>query len=203
MMLKRKLCPGLLLVLLLALTSCGPRTLSSQDYKELVISTLQGKASEEGLHPLPGLIPSLKRLFDSLYCAEYNCGIAYEMNYAAEAAQRELYNIIEYRARICDSKRVRPAAEMQLTHEEICKILERIEDDIDALLITTRYAVKILVGYDDLTEAQEATKSFSRKIMELKGAIIEALRELQTIAWLAPIFEGVGAEIPELQTEKE
>jgi hypothetical protein len=90
---------SLLLGLLLALTSCGPRALSPQAYQDLVIKALQGGASTEGELPLPGLIPAVKRLFDSLYCAEYNCGLASEMQHIVEAARDEADLVSLYKGR--------------------------------------------------------------------------------------------------------
>ncbi|MFQ6033686.1 MAG: hypothetical protein ACE5KR_02365, partial [Candidatus Bipolaricaulia bacterium] len=118
----------LLLALLLTLASCGPRALSPQAYRGLVIKTLQGGEWEKGGPPLPGLIPSIKKLFDSLYCAESNCGVASEMQYIGETAKDEVDVVAEYHGRIC-GKRVRPPKEMQATQEEICNLLDEIRRD--------------------------------------------------------------------------
>ncbi|MCR4404195.1 MAG: hypothetical protein NUW06_02695 [Candidatus Acetothermia bacterium] len=60
---KRGVCVGLLLVsLALALSSCGPRTLTVEAYQEMIIKALQGIPPEKDLLPLPGLIPSMKKL---------------------------------------------------------------------------------------------------------------------------------------------
>jgi len=183
----------LLAMLLLTLTSCGPRRLSPQAYQDLVIKTLQGGEWEKGGPPLPGLIPSIKKLFGSLYCAESNCGVASEMQYIVETAKDEVEVVAEYHGRICN-KKVRPPKDMQATQEEICSLLDGIGRDADAMSITAGYAARILAGYGNSADLG----GFSQKIMERKGMIIEALRKLREISWLAPVFQGVKDEIPEL-----
>jgi hypothetical protein len=195
---------SLLLGLLLALTSCGPRALSPQAYQDLVIKALQGAALEKDLLPLPGLIPSIKRVFDSLYCPQYECVFPSEMEYAAMMADRGLGEIAAYRARICGNKGLRPPRELRSTHEQLCKGLDRIRADTDAIKITAQMAAQVLTQAKGEPEALErAARSYSAKIMERKGAIIEALRELREIEWLGPVFTGVESQIPELGTEME
>jgi hypothetical protein len=180
------------------LTSCGPRALSPQAYQDLVIKALQGGASTEGELPLPGLIPAVKRLFDSLYCAEYNCGLASEMQYLAEVAQDQRDTIEIHRGKIC-SKKVHPPQGLKEEHERICGLLSDIRHDMDTIGLTATYAAQAASGYGDSSEAQEATKGFSKKILEFKDQILGALRELRQIGWLRPVFAGVEDQIPELE----
>jgi hypothetical protein len=194
----------LLAMLLLSLTSCGPRTLPPQAYQDLVIETLQGGELEEGVPPFPGLISSIKSLFESLYCAESNCVFPSEMDYAAGIAERKLVDIYEYKARICNPKKFRPPEELQPDHEQICDILKRIRINVDAIKITAQMAARSLAqSSHDSSALERIAESHSAQIMGHKVEIIGALRQLQEIAWLAPVFEGVEAEIPELLTETE
>ncbi|MGQ9601852.1 MAG: hypothetical protein ACUVQU_02720, partial [Candidatus Bipolaricaulia bacterium] len=146
---------------------------------------------------LPGLIPSIKRLFDSLYCAEYNCGIASEMQYLAEAAQDQRDAVDLYRGEIC-SKKVRPPQGLRKDHERLCSLLGDIRHDMDTIGLTATYAAQAASNYSDSSEAQEATKGFSRKILEFKEQILKSLQELRGLEWLGPIFIGVEEQIPEL-----
>ena len=200
---ERRLWLGLLLALLLSLASCGPRVLSPQAYQELVLETLQGGELEKGAPPLPGLIPSIKKLFDSLYCAESSCKLPSEMQYLGDVADLEREVIEGHRGRIC-SKRVRPPQEMGSVHEGICDLLERIEHDVDAIKVTAQMAARLLAqNVNDPETLERVSQNFSAKIMEKKAEIIEALRKLREIAWLAPTFADAEAEIPELQAETE
>lgn len=194
----------MLVGLSLALTSCGQRGLSPQAYQDLVIKTLQGIPLKKDLLPLPGLIPSMKRLFDSLYCPQYECVFPSEMEYAAMMADRGLGEIAAYEARICKDKNFRPPRELRSTHEAICALLGKIRADTDAIKITAQMAAQALTLAKGESGAPErVSKSYSAKIMERKGAIIEALRQLREVSWLEPVFEGAEAAIPELGPETE
>ncbi len=197
-MLKRELWLCLLLVLLLNLASCGPRPLSPQAYQDLVIKTLQGEGAEKDRPPLPGLVLSIKTLFNSLYCAEYNCGMASEMQYLAEVAQDQRDAIDLQRGKIC-SKKVRPPQGLGKDHERLCSLLGDIRHDMDTIGLTATYAAQAASNYSDSSEAQEATKGFSRKILEFKEQILKSLQELRELEWLRPIFIGVEEQIPELR----
>lgn len=191
----------LLAMLLISLASCGPRRLSPQAYQDLVIKTLQGEEPEEGAPPLPRLISSIKKLFDSLYCAESSCEMPSEMSYLSDVADFEGVVIEEHRGRICGEK-VRPPQEMEADHEQICSLLSGIRHDIDAMKITAKMAAHLLAqSMSDPPTLERVSQSYSAKIMEQKAAIVEALHKLQEIPWLAPVFEGVEIEIPELLTE--
>lgn len=193
-----------LVSLALALSSCGPRTLSSQGYQELVVSTLRGGELEKDLPPFPGLIPSVKAFFDALYCAESNCTIPYEMSYAATIAERKMVDIYMYRGKLCNNKKVRPPQELEPVHEQICKILDRIRAKMDGIKITATMAAQVFAqSMSDPPALERVAQSYSAKIMERKEEIVEALRELRAIDWLAPVFEGFKAEIPELLREAE
>jgi hypothetical protein len=191
----------LLAILLLALTSCGPRVLSPQAYQDLVIETLQGEESEKGAMPLPGLIPSIKKLFDSLYCVGSVCTMPGEMLELGNVADFEGMIVEEHRGRICKEE-VRPPQETETDHERICKLLEGIRRNIDAMKITARMAAQLLAqSMNDPPTLERVSRSYSAKIMERKEAIIEALQRLQEIAWLVPVFAGIESKIPELQAE--
>ena len=193
----------LLLALLLTLASCGPRALSPQAYRNLVIETLEGGEPEGETPPLPGLIPAIKKLFGSLYCAESSCKLPGEMQYLSDVADFEGTVVEEQRGRIC-GKRVHPPQEMEADHGRVCEMLEGIRRDIDAMKLTATMAARLLAqSMDDPETLERVSQSYSEKIMERKDTIVERLRRLREIAWLAPLFAGMETEIPELRTETE
>lgn len=197
---ERRLWLGLLLALLLSLASCGPRVLSPQAYQELVLETLQGGELEKGAPPLPGLIPSIKKLFDSLYCAESSCKLPSEMAYLRDIADYESMIVEEYRSRIC-RRRVRPPEELETDHSQICDLLEKIRRNIEAMKVTAQMATQLLAqSVNDMATLERVAQSYSGKIMERKITIIKALQELQGVTWLGPVFGGAEDEIPELQS---
>lgn len=200
---KRAVCLCFLLVsLALAFSSCGLGTLSPQAYQELVVEALQGVPLEKDLLPLPGLIPSMKKLFDSLYCPQYECVFPSEMEYAAMMADRGLEEMAAYRTRICNNKKLRPPRELQNSHEAICALLDKIRVDTEAIKITAQMAAQVLSQSKGEPETLErAARTYSAKIMERKEMIIAALRQLREVAWLEPVFEAGESEIPELRNE--
>ncbi|MFQ6090345.1 MAG: hypothetical protein ACE5LD_02795 [Candidatus Bipolaricaulia bacterium] len=191
----------LLLALLLTLASCGPRALSPQAYRGLVIKTLQGGELEKGTPPLPGLIPAIKKLFGALYCAESSCKMPSEMAYLSDVADFERVVVEEHRSRICN-KKVHPPQEMEADHEQVCNLLEGIRGDVEAMKLTATMAAQLLAqNMNDPETLERVSQSYSAKIMERKPAIVEALRRLREISWLASVFTGAESEIPELRTE--
>jgi len=193
---------ALALALSLTLTSCGPRVLSPQAYQELVIETLKGDLQRDNgaALPLPGLIVSIRKLFDSLYCAEYSCVFPSEMEYAAMIAERTLVDIYTYKARICTEEKVRPPRELQPVHEKICAILDGIRADVDAIKLTAQLAARLLAhSEEDPSSLERISRSYSAKIMERRDAIIEALRQLRKVKWLEPVFMGAESKLPELE----
>jgi len=192
-----------LVLVLLILSSCGPRTLSPQAYQEFVISSLQGDTGEasQKSSSLPGLVPAVERLFASFYCAESVCTMPSELSYLSEVADFESSVVEEHRSRICEGKRkIRPPQELAADHEKICKLLAMIRSSIEAIQITSQVGAQLLAqSMGDPETLKRTAENYSRKIMEQKSRIVEALRQIQRIPWLKMIFNDT--KIPELNEQ--
>lgn len=181
------------LALLVGVVACGTAPPPPEVYQDQVVRTLEGKAVEPGLSPLPTLVSAVEKLFGALYCAESNCQLPGEMWYLSEIADTQNVVIDSMRGRVCD-RDIRPPDEMESVHAEICDSLNRIRLHVDAMMITAKSAAQILAqSMNDPAEQKEISKRYSEKIMERKGKIIEELRELRGISWLAPLFEDADS----------
>jgi len=192
---KTLLMVSLLVFLSLILTACGPGRMTAGKYQELVLATLEG---QDG----PGLVASIKILFDALYCPEaseeYPCVYPSELLYLAEMAENQRAIILINRSKICN-KRVRPAKEMEEAHQKICDLLKEISLDIDAIKITANQAASALGSTDNPQDQEAIAKSHSRQILRRKEEILKALRELSRIEWLKPLFTDIKEKIPEFE----
>lgn len=191
---------SLLVFLSLILAACGPGRMTANKYQELVLAALEG---QDG----PGLVTSIKIVFDALYCPEaseeYPCIYPSELLYLAEMAENQRVFILLNRSKICN-KQVHPAKQMEEAHQKICDLLNKISLSIDAIKITANQAALALSRSVDNPQDQEAiAKSHSRQILRRKEEILKALRELSRIQWLKPLFTDIKEKIPEFEEDSE
>ncbi len=185
------------------LTSCGSKSLSVDEYQNLVLNVLQwkGEVKEESGISLPGLLPSMKKLIKALYCPEVACTQAGEMAHLAEVAEAERYAVIEYKAKICKDE-VHPPQQMKETHDRICGLLKDISGYVDSIKISAKQASVSLSHGGDEDTLKGISKGFSHKILEDKRKILENLRELSNIDLLSSLFADTEGKIPGFKYEQ-
>jgi len=175
------------------------------DYRSTVINILSGERVEQTSPRIEaGLVPGMSTLFDAMYCPENDCTFANEMGYLFDVTQetmRMLRNGIV--APLCRTDQVSPPSALDADHREICDRLDAIYGELRSVEQNVKVARDLLARNENPSRFESTLNQLNQRILNKRTAIIDQLRAMREIAWLAPVFEGANEEIPRLSRSRQ
>lgn len=170
------------------------------DYKSTVVNILSGdRVGQTSPRIQAGLVPGMSTLFDAMYCPENDCTFANEMGYLFDVTQetmRMLRNGIV--APLCRTDKISPPPALRADHREICNRLDAIYRELRSVEQNVKLARNLLARNENPSSFESTLNQLNQRILNKRTAIIDQLRAMREIAWLAPVFEKAEEQIPQL-----
>lgn len=166
-------------------------------YQAKAIAILQGERVERTYPRIePGLLPGLSSLSDAMYCPENACTFASEMGYLADVTSETLFMLRDdIISPICSADNLTPPADLQSSHERICRTLETIFQHLEALEQNVQTAEDLLARNEDPSSFQSTLNVLNERMLQNRADVRAQLNKLQQIAWLDPLFAGESYSI--------
>lgn len=175
------------------------------DYQSTVITILNGERVDRTSPRIQaGLVPGMSTLFEAMYCPENDCTFANEMGYLFDVTQETkamLRNGIV--APLCRTDQISPPSALSADHREICARLDAIYGELRSLEQNVKIARDLLARNENPSNFESTLNQLNQRILNKRTVIIDQLRAIREIAWLAPVFEGANEEIPQLSQSNE
>jgi hypothetical protein len=175
----------LLLVVALLTMSCGTRRqVASDEYKQLVLNTLEGDQLGGA-----GLGQIMAEMVGDLICEGDSCNLAIRFQYLREQAHAHQPVVADYRGRLCSDRRVRIPKELSDQHRILCEELTALFSALDAIRMNSSDALRLLIACDqESVSCESLLQQFSHRLDREGQEILHIREKLRAIEWLRPIL---------------